>query len=145
MTSGDIGAAACLGVLGPSRQVASEELGDVAGALERWQGEQMMERLNWCDGWTDSGRVFSKENGTPLRDGWVSTRFASLAAADKIGSFIPERTPFESAMSHTERKMINEMNPATSPVRQSSWSVAEARGFEPRMGVNPNRISSAAP
>ena len=23
--------------------------------------------------------------------------------------------------------------------------VAEARGFEPRMGVNPNRISSAAP
>jgi hypothetical protein len=24
-------------------------------------------------------------------------------------------------------------------------SRAEARGFEPRMGVNPNRISSAAP
>jgi hypothetical protein len=24
-------------------------------------------------------------------------------------------------------------------------TVAEARGFEPRMGANPNRISSAAP
>jgi hypothetical protein len=28
------------------------------------------------------------------------------------------------------------------PDRQSACSVAEARGFEPRMGVNPNRISS---
>jgi hypothetical protein len=28
---------------------------------------------------------------------------------------------------------------------KSLLTVAEARGFEPRKGVNPNRISSAAP
>lgn len=32
------------------------------------------------DGWTDSGRVFTKEDGTPLWDGW-STRSAPLAKA----------------------------------------------------------------
>jgi integrase len=51
-----------------------------AAALERWQGQQMVERLEWGDGWTDSGRVFTKEDGTPLRPGWLSTRFATLAA-----------------------------------------------------------------
>ena len=30
-------------------------------------------------------------------------------------------------------------------VRQSAWSFAEDRGFEPRRAVRPNRISSAAP
>jgi len=38
--------------------------------------------------------------------------------------------------------MITDMRPGTLPVRQSAWSGAEARGFEPRMGANPNRISS---
>lgn len=33
------------------------------------------------DGWTDSGRVFTKEDGTPLWDGWLSTRSAALAKA----------------------------------------------------------------
>jgi len=38
--------------------------------------------------------------------------------------------------------MITDMRPGTSPIRQSAWSGAGARGFEPRMGANPNRISS---
>jgi hypothetical protein len=46
---------------------------------------------------------------------------------------------------HLEAAMIIDTRPGTSPVRRSAWSVAEARGFEPRMGANPNRISSAAP
>jgi hypothetical protein len=33
----------------------------------------------------------------------------------------------------------------TSPMRQSAWSGAEDRGFEPRRVVTPNRISSAFP
>jgi hypothetical protein len=38
--------------------------------------------------------------------------------------------------------MISDMRAGTPPVRRSAWSGAEARGFEPRMGANPNRISS---
>jgi hypothetical protein len=38
--------------------------------------------------------------------------------------------------------MITETQPATVPQRRSDWSVAEARGFEPRMAAKPNRISS---
>jgi hypothetical protein len=34
--------------------------------------------------------------------------------------------------------------PKTNPT-ESPWSCAEDRGFEPRKGANPNRISSAAP
>jgi hypothetical protein len=45
-------------------------------------------------------------------------------------------------MGHLEALMISEMSGGTSPVRQSACSRAEARGFEPRMGANPNRISS---
>src|SRR5215510_13308534 len=30
--------------------------------------------------WTDSGRVFTREDGTPLRPGWVSARFGALTA-----------------------------------------------------------------
>jgi hypothetical protein len=37
---------------------------------------------------------------------------------------------------------VGEQQPGTSPVLRSACSVAEARGFEPRMGANPNRISS---
>src|SRR5215831_15838798 len=45
-------------------------------------------------------------------------------------------------MGTAQALMIFEFRPGTSPVRRSAWSGAEARGFEPRMGANPNRISS---
>jgi hypothetical protein len=38
--------------------------------------------------------------------------------------------------------MISKTGPGTRALRQSPWPGAEARGFEPRMGANPNRISS---
>ena len=34
----------------------------------------------WGPGWTDSGRVFTREDGKPLRPGWISQRFGVLAA-----------------------------------------------------------------
>ncbi len=37
--------------------------------------------------------------------------------------------------------MIANARPGALPDWQGPWSEAEARGFEPRMGVNPNRIS----
>jgi hypothetical protein len=49
------------------------------------------------------------------------------------------------ALAQPEAAMITETKPATVPYRRSGWSVAEARGFEPRMAAKPNRISSAAP
>jgi hypothetical protein len=48
-------------------------------------------------------------------------------------------------MAQQETHMITENEAGTLPSQQSAWSDAEARGFEPRMGANPNRISSAAP
>ena len=42
-------------------------------------------------------------------------------------------------------EMITDADPGTSPTRQSAWSPAEDRGFEPRRAARPNRISSAAP
>ena len=41
-------------------------------------------------------------------------------------------------------KVITDANPEAA-IAQTPWPGAEARGFEPRKGVNPNRISSAAP
>jgi integrase len=50
---------------------------DVLGA---WRKAQLAERLEWGPAWTDSGRVFTREDGTPLRPGWISERFGTLAA-----------------------------------------------------------------
>jgi hypothetical protein len=46
------------------------------------------------------------------------------------------------ALAQQKAKMITDTRAGTSPVGRSAWSAAEARGFEPRMGANPNRISS---
>jgi hypothetical protein len=49
-------------------------------------------------------------------------------------------------MGHLEAVMITDMNQGLRAVGAKPLvTVAEARGFEPRMGANPNRISSAAP
>ena len=49
-------------------------------------------------------------------------------------------------MGHLEAAIITDVNLGLRAIGAKSLvRVAEARGFEPRMGVNPNRISSAAP
>ena len=55
---------------------------------------------------------------------------------------------FRHLMGHLEAAMITDMNQGLRAVSAKPLvRVAEARGFEPRMGANPNRISSpfAAP
>ena len=42
--------------------------------LRVWRKAQLAERLAWGAAWTDSGRVFTREDGTPLRPEWISTR-----------------------------------------------------------------------
>ncbi len=46
--------------------------------LRVWRKDQLAERLAWGSAWTDSGRVFTREDGTSLRPGWISQRFGAL-------------------------------------------------------------------
>lgn len=48
--------------------------------LKVWRKVQLAERIAWGPAWVDTGRVFTREDGTPLRPGWISTRFGTLAA-----------------------------------------------------------------
>ena len=51
-----------------------------ADVLKAWRKTQLAERMAWAGVWTDSGRVFTREDGTPLRPGWVSERFDTLSS-----------------------------------------------------------------
>jgi integrase len=53
---------------------------DTAGALKAWRQTQLAERIVWGPAWTDSGRVFTREDGTPPLPGWISERFGKLSA-----------------------------------------------------------------
>jgi integrase len=60
------------------RQVPIEP--GTVNVLRAWRKRQLAERLAWGSAWTDSGRVFTREDGTPLRPGWISQRFGALIA-----------------------------------------------------------------
>jgi integrase len=45
-------------------------------ALRAWRAAQVAERLAWGGAWTDSGLVFTREDGTPLHPEWLSDAFA---------------------------------------------------------------------
>ena len=47
--------------------------------LSDWRKAQLEERVQWEPAWTDTGRVFTREDGTALRPAWISQRFADLA------------------------------------------------------------------
>lgn len=53
-------------------------------ALKAWRKIQLQERLAWGAEWTDSGRVFTREDGTPLRPAWISQRFEALTARAEL-------------------------------------------------------------
>jgi integrase len=44
-------------------------------ALRSWRAAQAAERLAWGAGWTDSGLVFTREDGTPIHPEWLSDAF----------------------------------------------------------------------
>jgi hypothetical protein len=46
--------------------------------LRKWHERQLFESLESGDAWTDSGQVFTREDGSPLRPGWVSEHFGVL-------------------------------------------------------------------
>jgi integrase len=51
----------------------------VLAALRAWKARQAADRLAWGRDWTDTGRVFTREDGTDVPAQWVSTRFETLA------------------------------------------------------------------
>jgi integrase len=53
--------------------------GRVTAALRTWRRAQLAERLAWGEAWTDTGRVFTREDGTSVPGQWVSVRFETLA------------------------------------------------------------------
>jgi hypothetical protein len=56
------------------------EVRRLAAVLRAWRKTQLAERLAWAGAWTDSGRVFTREDGTPLRPGGVSEHFATVVS-----------------------------------------------------------------
>jgi integrase len=59
------------------------DAGTVA-ALRTHRRAQVAERLAWGPAWQDSGKVFTREDGTPLHPATVTERFHALAAAGKL-------------------------------------------------------------
>jgi integrase len=50
------------------------------GVLRAWRKAQLAERMAWGSAWTDTGRVFTREDGAALRPEWISERFGTLTA-----------------------------------------------------------------
>lgn len=48
-------------------------------ALKAWRKVQAADRLAWGRDWPDTGRVFTREDGTDVPPQWASTRFETLA------------------------------------------------------------------
>ena len=47
--------------------------------LKAWRVQQAADKLAWGRDWTDTGRVFTREDGTDVPGQWVSVRFETLA------------------------------------------------------------------
>jgi integrase len=53
---------------------------DTTALLRRHRDAQDVERHTWGQGWTDTGLVFTREDGTALRPEYVTRHFQALAA-----------------------------------------------------------------
>ncbi|HYB17688.1 MAG TPA: site-specific integrase [Streptosporangiaceae bacterium] len=49
-----------------------------AAELKDWRKQRAAERLVWAGAWQDSGRVFTREGGAPLRAAYLSEHFETL-------------------------------------------------------------------
>ena len=62
-----------------------------AEVLEAWRNRQMFEALEAGGAWTDTGHVFTREDGQPLRPGWIwngSARWPPAPGCRRSGSTI---------------------------------------------------------
>ena len=51
----------------------------VVQPLKAWRAQQAADRLAWGGDWTDTGLVFTREDGTAVPGQWISVRFEILA------------------------------------------------------------------
>jgi integrase len=58
----------------------------LVAALKAHKVRQKEERLQWGPAWTDSGHVFTREDGTPLHPEYLSTAFEGHVKAAKLRS-----------------------------------------------------------
>jgi integrase len=58
---------------GRARNVALDP--ETVAVLRRWRKQQLEERLQWGDAWSDTGFVFTREDGTPVHPMSVSQSF----------------------------------------------------------------------
>ncbi len=101
---------------------------DTAAVLEAWRERQLFERLEWGDAWQDSGRVFTREDGQPLRPGHVSEHFAVLVRQAELP---PVRF-------HDLR------HGAAAMLKMSRWPAHQSRLRDPRplnVGLHDGRLS----
>lgn len=69
---------------GQDRRVS---LNDAAvGALVAWRLKQDQERAAWAEAWNDTGYVFTRENGNPVRPAHISRVFDELVARSGLPS-----------------------------------------------------------
>lgn len=54
---------------------------DTVAMLRRWRRRQLEERMKWGEAWTDSGYVFTREDGTPLHPATIGWHFEKLVKA----------------------------------------------------------------
>lgn len=57
---------------------------EAIGALVAWKLRQDSERSAWADAWTDTGYVFTYENGLPVRPAQISRTFDNIVAASAL-------------------------------------------------------------
>ncbi len=53
-----------------------------AAVLRAWKRQQAAERLAWSGAWQDSGRVFTRVGGSPLRPAYVTQHFTEVLVRD---------------------------------------------------------------
>lgn len=58
------------------RQILLDE--ETVRVLKTWRKTQLAERLHWGEAWTDSGRIFTYEDGEALKPPYVSQRFGLI-------------------------------------------------------------------
>ena len=51
----------------------------VVQPMKAWRAQQAADRLAWGRDWTDTGLVFTREDGTAVPGQWISVRFETLA------------------------------------------------------------------
>jgi integrase len=82
LDQGEVTVRAAGGGQGPKSEAGTRAIpapGRVTAALRAWRKAQLQERLAWGEAWTDTGLVFTREDGMPVPGQWVSVRFETLA------------------------------------------------------------------